>query len=250
MPAVTPAERPRLDGGCERLEQHDREGADVDHQPPVVQCPEAATVSADDEGQAAVPNFLENLVASDNSTGASSLVKTQSPNSGTPVGRGTHPVTVTVTDAAGNSTICTTILTVVDTTPPLISALSANPNALRPAHRQMVPVSLSVSAKDNCDPRPVCRIVSVTSSERGGGHGDNTGPDWVVTGPLTLKLRAENKDPRAPRFYTITVRCRDASGNSSTATLKVSASKHHDHETSDRSRKENEQKPDKSHDKK
>jgi hypothetical protein len=45
--------------------------------------------------------------------------------------------------------------------------------------------------------------------------------DWQITGAMTLKLRAE-RDGGESRIYTISVRCTDASGNSSYAATTVS----------------------------
>jgi len=76
-------------------------------------------------------------------------------------------------------------------------------------------------ATDNCDANPVCRIVSVTSSEPVTGPGDNTTPDWNITGNLTVDLRAEVTSQDLPRVYTILVSCTDASGNTSYRSLDV-----------------------------
>jgi hypothetical protein len=62
----------------------------------------------------------------------------------------------------------------------------------------------------------------VTSSEPANGTGDgNTSSDWEITGPLTVDLRAERAGTGSGRIYTITVECRDASGNVSTGTVQV-----------------------------
>jgi hypothetical protein len=44
--------------------------------------------------------------------------------------------------------------------------------------------------------------------------------DWQITGALSLNVRAERSNG-CNRVYTITVRCTDASGNSSNATVTV-----------------------------
>ena len=138
---------------------------------------------------------------------------------------GVTTFTLRVTDTHGAVSEDTVVVTVVDTTPPTIVSVRANPAKLHPLNHQMVPVTLTVCAKDNCDSRLVSRIVSVTSNEAVAGRGDRTGPDWEVTGPLTVRLRAENKASHSARFNTITVQCSDASGNVSTATVRVTASK-------------------------
>ena len=191
----------------------------VDNAAPVVNCPAGITANAGGEGKAAVPDFTAGTTASDNCS--DSLVKTQVPAAGTMLGLGTHNVTVTVTDAAGNRGSCMTTFTVVDRTAPVFLALSVNPNVLNTANRAMVPITVSVSVTDNCDSAPVSRILSISSDEPVTGHADNTSPDWVVGSGLTGELRAECVKKGDGRLYTITVICTDASGNSATATTAV-----------------------------
>ncbi len=200
----------------------------VDTTPPTFTCPAAVVLPSGANGQAAVPNFLAGLNASDNCTPAAALVKSQNPPAGTLVGAGQHPITVTVMDAAGNSASCTTTLTVLavaDTTPPVIRSLTANPAIISQNNHAMVPVTVTVSASDNSDPAPVSRIISITSDEPVTGKGDNTSPDWQITGPLTANVRAERSNQGDGRIYTITVECRDASGNAATGTTTVTVPK-------------------------
>jgi hypothetical protein len=62
--------------------------------------------------------------------------------------------------------------------------------------------------------------VASNEPENGGSDGD-TSPDWLITGKLTLDLRSERAGNGSGRIYTITVRCKDASGNSSTRNVTV-----------------------------
>jgi len=50
-------------------------------------------------------------------------------------------------------------------------------------------------------------------------HGDPA-PDWEITGPMALRLRAERLNGDA-RIYTIETTCRDASRNASTGSASV-----------------------------
>ena len=85
----------------------------VDNQAPTItQCAPPLVASATTNGQVAVPVFTDSVVAVDNCTLANSLVITQDPAPGTLVGLGTNTVTITVTDAAGNASQCTTSLIV------------------------------------------------------------------------------------------------------------------------------------------
>src|SRR5207244_1677792 len=69
------------------------------------------------------------LTASDNCTAAGSLIKTQSPAAGTLVGLGTTTITVTVKDAANNTSTCTTTFTVQDKTAPVVPNLPGSPQS-------------------------------------------------------------------------------------------------------------------------
>jgi hypothetical protein len=106
-------------------------------------------------------------------------------------------------------------LLMVDRKPPWIRSVTATPNVLWPPNSKMVAVAIAVDAKDGCDPDPTREIVSVTSSDPLGAD-----PDWEITGPLSLQLRAKRPGTGA-RTYTVTVRCTDDAGNSSTKDVTV-----------------------------
>ncbi len=99
----------------------------------------------------------------------------------------------------------------------------------------MVAVTLNVAVSDNCDPTLAVELIAINSSEPATGKGDNTSPDWELTGPLTANLRAESSKS-ADRVYTLTVRCTDASGNSSTTTVPVSVSSAKEKQTGKKSK--------------
>jgi probable HAF family extracellular repeat protein len=200
----------------------------VDTTPPVVQCPANVILAVGAQCSAIVPNLLASLVASDLCTPAEALVKAQVPAPGTLVGLGTHPVTLSVTDTAGNTSTCTVQLTAADRTVPVITSATANPSVLRPLNHLLVPVTVTVQASDSCDPEPVCRIASVKSNQSITGP-DNVRPDWIITGPLTVQLRAESSSKEA-RVYTLCIVCTDASGNTATCSLTITAQKSKDEE--------------------
>lgn len=135
---------------------------------------------------------------------------------------GTTAVQWTATDDSGHQGGATQLVTIQDTAPPVISGLTATPNSLWPPNHRMVPIAVAVSVADVCDSSASCHIKTVTSNEPVNGTGDgNTSPDWTLTGPLTLEVRAERAGNGHGRTYTITVECTDGSGNSSTKAVDV-----------------------------
>jgi rhamnogalacturonan endolyase len=101
-----------------------------------------------------------------------------------------------------------------DTSPPAFKSLSASKNTLWPPNHQMVHVSVKAQLVDLLDRWPRARIVSVTSNEAVDGRDDgHTAPDWKITGPLSVLLRAERSGSGTGRIYTINVEAKDDSGN-------------------------------------
>lgn len=136
---------------------------------------------------------------------------------------GTNSVSVSATDSAGNSASCSTTVTVVDTTPPVIHSISASPNVLWPPNHKMITIHVSADVTDTCGPA-TWKILSVSSNEaedaKGSGH---TAPDWKITGDHSVQLRAERSGQgMSGRVYTITIQAMDQSGNTSTGTVTVS----------------------------
>lgn len=180
--------------------------------PPVAQCKDVTVTAGLDCTAAASIDYGSYDPDGD------AITLTQDPEG--PYGLGKTSVTLTVTDSKGASSQCTGTVTVEDKTPPTIS-ISTNPSVLWPANHKMVPVTVTVSVFDNCD-APMCSIVSVTSNEPINGLGDgDTAPDWQITGGLTVNLRAERSGKGSGRIYTITIKCKDASGNTTTGTVTV-----------------------------
>jgi hypothetical protein len=128
---------------------------------------------------------------------------------------GTNMVQITVTDASGVSASCGTTVTIVDTTPPVITKASASPSVLWPPNHKMVTVTVNATAKDTCG-AATWTITSVKSNEPINGLGDgDTSPDWQITGNHSVSLRAERSGKGSGRIYTITIQASDASGNMS-----------------------------------
>src|SRR5205814_704630 len=102
-----------------------------------VNCSPVPNASTDGNCQAAVPNVLSGVTASDSCSATNGITLSQLPAAGTLVGLGAHTITVTATDAAGNSATCTTIFTVTDTTAPTVNC-SPIPNASADGNCQTV----------------------------------------------------------------------------------------------------------------
>lgn len=137
-------------------------------------------------------------------------------------GLGPHDVAVSVSDGKAAPVSCTNTVEVVDTTPPVIRSVVATPSVLWPPNHKMVPVTITVRATDACAcGRVTNRIESVRSNQGGNDGGKHAAPDWQITGPLTLKLRAERSGDEGARVYTIKVESTDAAGNKATKTVTV-----------------------------
>jgi len=113
-----------------------------------------------------------------------------------------------------------------DTTPPVISSVTATPNLLWPPNHQLVTVTVSVTASDDSGSPVTNQIVSVTSNEPDDGLGDGDTPNDIQNiNELTVQLRAERSGKGTGRIYTITVSSTDACGNTATATVAVTVPK-------------------------
>jgi len=104
--------------------------------------------------------------------------------------------------------------------PPVIYSLTASPATLWPPNNKMVPVKISAIVSHNSNPSPVIKIISVSSNEPTNSDAVAIG-DAVITGNLTLKLRAQREGEGNGRVYTITVQCTDSAGNITTGTVNV-----------------------------
>ncbi|MEJ8817783.1 Ig-like domain-containing protein [Lacibacter sp. H407] len=134
---------------------------------------------------------------------------------------GANTVTLTVKDVNGNEASATATVTVVDNIAPTISSVKASPSSLWPPNHKMKAVTVTTVSTDNCG-TPDCKIISVSSNEPQEGTGDDdVAGDWQITSNNTVNLRAERSGSGNGRIYTITVECKDASGNPTQSTTNV-----------------------------
>lgn len=123
-----------------------------------------------------------------------------------------------VTNEQGLSSLDSVIVTVQDTVAPSL-VVQATPDVLVPADGRLVPVNLSLTMQDVCDPAPAARLVAVTVDGRRHPGRDVAGAEYG-TDDRSILLRAR----RGPgRTYLVTCVARDRSGNlaSGSATVRV-----------------------------
>ncbi|MGB2664625.1 MAG: beta-propeller fold lactonase family protein [Candidatus Acidiferrum sp.] len=103
-------------------------------------------------------------------------------------------------------------------TPPAITGLSPAPATLWPPDHELIDVLVNYDVTAPCGEPAVCTL-SVASNEP--VNNDQTSPDWVVLDDHHVELRAERLGNGSGRIYTVTVRCKDARGNSATQNTAV-----------------------------
>ncbi|HXD31154.1 MAG TPA: immunoglobulin-like domain-containing protein [Pyrinomonadaceae bacterium] len=140
---------------------------------------------------------------------------------------GSYLLTYSVSDGTNSASVVRTV-NVVDTTAPVITLNGNSPSMWPPNHKyHTFNVSDFVtSATDSCGGNlgvGAVVISKVTSDELENSGGDgSTLNDIVIAGNCkSVQLRSERVGGGNGRVYTITFKVTDASGNSSTATAKV-----------------------------
>lgn len=111
-----------------------------------------------------------------------------------------------------------------DIMPPTLS-VKVTPNTLWPANHQLRSVTASIVVVDDKDPHPQVRLVSITSNEPDSLAAPDVPhdiQDAAFGAPdKDFKLRVEVAPGSGGRVYTIVYDATDASGNSSTVSLRV-----------------------------
>src|SRR5262249_40544278 len=132
-----------------------------------------------------------------------------------PFGLGTHTVRLIATDDHGVTNSAIASLTVGDQTPPAITGAGVDKETLWPPDHQMVDVTVSYLASDNCGIATVG--LSVSSNE----SNDNGESDWEIIDEHHVRLRAERNGNGDGRIYSITITAVDSHGNISTQIVTV-----------------------------
>ncbi|MDY0102090.1 MAG: Calx-beta domain-containing protein, partial [Lentimicrobium sp.] len=177
--------------------------------PPVISCPGNQTINPGPATgcSAALPDYRSLVIASDNCTATGSIVLTQSPAIGTLIsGHNTfQQITITATDAAGNSNSCNFNVTLIDNINPQITCVE---NQTVPAGAGCTYVHSGTTwnavGTDNCT------VGSLTySANNGANPASGTNLNGVVFQPGTTTVT-----------WTVT----DGAGNTATCSFNVSIS--------------------------
>jgi hypothetical protein len=133
-------------------------------------------------------------------------------------GLGSHAMTAAYSGAVSFApSSATTSFVVADLTPPSRPIVSVAPSVLWPPNNKFVDVTVTATSSDFEDATPSCSIQKITSNdlddwwERDDRKGHE--PDFLITGPLTARLRAKKNDGRFDLVYSLFVSCRDDAGN-------------------------------------
>ena len=169
--------------------------------------------------------------ASDTCAGNLSVNTSGSVNVNVP---GTYVITYTATDGPNTATATRTV-TVVDTIAPVIN-LKTTPIALWPPDHNYHTINVTdlvQSVTDSCDVNlgiGSVVIAQATSDEAEDANADGTTLNDIVIGAgcKSVQLRAERSGTSDGRVYSITLRVKDASGNTGTAVFKVTVPKDQD----------------------
>ncbi len=126
-------------------------------------------------------------------------------------GDGTHTVTFSSTDKAGNTEKTRTQAIKIDTTPPTITAVGT-PTSIWPPNHKLVDVNIAVTLTDTLSGPDGFVLLSATAS------GDPTDLQGFVVGAASTSgpVRA-NKD----EVYTLTYQGKDQAGNTATAVVTI-----------------------------
>lgn len=189
-----------------------------DTQAPTINCP-ANIVTGNTPGQCSAAVTYA-VTASDNCPGVGTPAC--SPASGSVFPLGVTTVSCSVADAGGRTSSCSFTVRVNDTQAPVLT-VQTQPLELWPPNHKYVTITVAqrvISASDGCDATVNINSVvieKVTSDEPGPANNDIV----IAANCKSVDLRRERDGGGDGRVYTITFRVRDAAGNTTRATSKV-----------------------------
>jgi hypothetical protein len=107
----------------------------------------------------------------------------------------------------------------LDTAPPSLS-VSVSPATLWPPNEKFIPITVTLTVKDDYDPQPEIKLESITANEP--LEKDDIKDAQIGTDDRQFKLKAEREGKNMTgRIYTVTYSAIDASGNKTTASATV-----------------------------
>ena len=153
-----------------------------------------------------VPDYRNKIAVSDNCTPHGQLTITQAPAAGTVLGIGIHGITITVTDASGNSSSCTATLEIKDTQNPTISCGNDVSSAINAqVCKSIVPLPVP-TINDNCGVAILTWVMTGATTGQSGANGINyLSQNTLFNAGVT----------------TVTYTVYDRSGNHATCSFKV-----------------------------
>ena len=137
-----------------------------------------------------------------------------------PMGLGDHIITLAVSDGINAPVTANLVVTVIDTTAPIIVP-EASQTIIWPPNHKMVPITIRANATDAGN-RPVALSASISCNESEPGQAFWTTP--VIdqqTGVISVSLLAERWGNGGGRFYTISLTATDQAGNRSSANVVI-----------------------------
>jgi DNA/RNA endonuclease G (NUC1) len=169
----------------------------IDNTSPSLTAPAPTSVNTGLSGQAAIPNVLAGTTASDN---CGPVTLSQSPVAGTVVGVGTHTITITARDSAGNTSTATTSFTVIGGS--VSFSFSVSPTTVKRGK----PVKLDLNYSNTTGERQSVSFVVRYSSPCGSGVADSGGPLPINAG-ADRNINAQFHVPKdaCTGVYTLTL---------------------------------------------
>lgn len=202
-----------------------------DTTPPTISCPGTVASSGRNGCEASVPDLRSRVTVSDNCTPGNNLIITQSPAPGTILGAGQYPITVTVTDAAGNAASCTTMISVGDDQPPVLVRVpkSVTIGVGNDCQTKVPDFTCDVVARDNCTPSNSLVISQTPAAGTQLEKGEHSVLLTVTDGAgnsTTKSVSLRIKDRTAPKIHSVAATpdvLSPANGNKVKVTIAVTA---------------------------